>query len=506
MGYWHKGIIQNNFRTAALSLLRFALCALPFAFSPYALRSRALRFFLRQHCSTFFTFFALRSALSALRLSFFAPCSLLLAFLLLFSFPNSSRADFSDFLAMFHPYLTIQEEYNDNIYLTRDNKKDDFITTIYPGIRFSTSPARVTTPGQIQQGPERPAGLDLDYRLGLVYYSREKENDYVSHEGNLNTWYTFDRRLTFRLRDYFIRSEEPREREYIVGALPEQYILGTQRQRYIYWRNVLEPSLDYRFGPDDRISVSYRNNYYETKDPAAEDSRENYISPRLTYWFTIRHGLLLEYGFTHGDFEVSPDFIGNNLRGRYTYRFDPRTSVFVQYVFLKRDFDSPGIDYEVNNPSMGIEHAFSPTFSGRAQVGYFWQKPERGSSADGFFFDMGITQREIRTVFTLSLQGGYREDFFTAENLGFTKYYRVLASLTHNLDPRFSMGAAGALERAEFLTDRKDWLYSIRGFINYQILRWLSLSFEAGHRANDSNVDIEEYTENRILFRLSATL
>ncbi len=287
--------------------------------------------------------------------------------------------------------------------------------------------------------------------------------------------------------------------------MPEQYILGTERQRYIYLRNVLEPSLEYRFGPEDRISFNYRNNYYETKDPAGEDSRENFISPRITYWFTIRHGVLLEYGFTYGDFERSPDFTGHNIRGRYTYRFNPRTSIFGEYVFLRRDFDSPGIDYEINNPSIGMEHAFSPIFC-RVQVGYFWQKPERGSSADGFFFDIGATQRMPKTIFNLSLQGGYHEDFFTAENLGFVKYYRVLASLTHNLEPRFSLGASGALERAEYLTDRKDWLYSIRGFANYQIFRWLSLSFEVAHRANDSNVDIEEYKENRILLRLSATI
>ena len=498
MEYWNNGIMKNNCRT--FFALRFALCAMRFAF--YCSTASL------QHLLT--VFYTLRHALCAMRFAFYCSTAALFSFCALlfsvFSIPGVSQADFSDFLSMFHPYLTVQEEYNDNIYLTRDNKKDDFITTISPGIRFSTSPARVTTPGQILTAPQQPAGLDLDYRLGLVYYAREKENDYVSHEGNLNAWYTFERKLTLRLRDYFIRSEEPREREYIEGALPEQYILGTQRQRYIYWRNVLEPSLEYRFGPDDRFSVTYRNNYYETKDPAAEDSRENYISPRVTYWFTIRHGILLEYGFTHGDFELSPDFVGHNIRGRYTYRFNPRTSIFGEYVYVRRDFDSPGIDYEVNNPSIGLEHAFSPTFSGRVQVGYFWQKPERGSSTEGAFFDVAGTYREQKTTFSLSLQGGYREDFFTAENLGFTKYYRAIATLTHNLDPRFLLGASGAIERAEYLTDRKDWLYSIRGFANYQILRWLSLSFEATHRANDSNIDIEEYSENRILLRLSATL
>jgi len=407
---------------------------------------------------------------------------------------------------MFHPHLTVEEEYNDNIYLAASDKKSDFITTIYPGIRFSTLPARVTIPGQILEAPAEPAGLDLDYRLGLVYFAREEENDYVSHQGTLNAWYTHDRRFTLRLRDYFIRSEEPREREYTEGAIEEQYLLGTQRERSIYIRNVLEPSVEYRFGADDRISLSYRNTLYENQSPLVQDSRENYASPRLTYWFDIRNGILLEYGFTHGDFERTPDFIGHMSRGRYTYRFDPRTSALVEYTYLRRDFDPPSIDYDVHNPSLGIEHAFSPTLTGRAQIGYFWQIPERGSTTEGWSFDIGITERSERTVYMLSFQGGYREDYFTAENLGFIKYYRTIGSITHRLEQRFSLGVAGTLERAEYPTDRKDWLYSIRGNANYQILRWLSLALEASHRGNDSNVDSAEYTENRVLLRISATL
>ena len=152
----------------------------------------------------------------------FAICNLQFA-ICIFVFSSIASADVGDFFSKFHPSLTVQEEYNDNIYLTSTDRKSDFITTIYPGIRFSTLPARVTTPGQILQAPEDPAGLDLDYRLGLVFYARENQNDYVSHAGTLNTWYTHGQRLTLRLRDYFIRSEEPREREYAAGSLAVSY-------------------------------------------------------------------------------------------------------------------------------------------------------------------------------------------------------------------------------------------------------------------------------------------
>jgi hypothetical protein len=340
----------------------------------------------------------------------------------------------------------------------------------------------------------------------LVFFAREEENDYISHEGTLNTWYTYDRRLTLRLRDYFIRSEEPREREYGAGALEQQYLLGTQRERAVYIRNVFEPSVDYRFGPDDRISINYRNNIYQTRSTQSQDSQENFVSPRLVYWFNIRNGIALEYGFTQGDFERDPDFVGHLARGRYTYRFNPRTSVFAEYAFTRRDFDPPSIDYDVNNPSLGFEHAFTPTLTGRIQIGYFWQKPESGTSTDGISYDVGLTESGERTTYTLSFQGGYREDYFTAENLGFTKYHRAIASITHRLEQRVTLGISGTVERAEYVSDRKDWIYSAGGNASFQLLRWLSLSFEASHRGNDSNVDSVEYIENRVFLRLSATL
>ncbi|MEW5816773.1 MAG: outer membrane beta-barrel protein [Spirochaetota bacterium] len=439
-------------------------------------------------------------ALCAMRYTF---CAMLSA---VFIYSPVANADVGDFFSKFHPHLTVQEEYNDNIYLTNNDRKSDFITTIYPGLRFSTLPARVTTPGQILQTPEDPAGIDLDYRLGLLYYARETQNDYISHEGTLNTWYTFDRRLTLRLRNVFIQSEELRERDYTSGALEEEFLLGRRTERGKYLRNVFEPSAEYRFGVDDIFSLNYRNNIYRNKIDRSQDSQEDFINPRLSYWFNIRNGVTLEYALTLGEFESSSNFIGHMGRGRYTYRFNPRTSTFVEYTFTRRDFDPPSSDYDIYNPSIGVEHAFSPTLTGRVQVGYFWHNPEIGSSTGSLSYDAGLTQRAERTTYTLIFQGGYTEDYFTAENLGFTKYHRAIASISHHPYQRVNLRISGTLERAEYESDRKDWIYGVNGGASFEIFRWLSLSMEASHRRNDSNVDNMEYIENRIIFRLSATI
>jgi hypothetical protein len=484
-----------------------------------ALATHALRFFAMLHalCAKLYSLFAMSHKLSAIRysISLCALRSALCVFLRNFAFCifiifigsfSIAHADVYDVLSHFHPSLSFEEDYSDNINLTSANRQEDWITAIYPGLRFSTSRAEVTTPGLIQQAPTESSGMDLQYRLGLISYAKNVENNYVSQEGRLNTWYT-GRELNLGLKDYFIRSEEPLERAYSTGALPNQTLLGIQRERSIYVRNVLEPSVAYQFGREDRIEINYRNMIYQNQDPAILNSQENYINPRLTYWFDIHNGVALEYGLTRGEFDLSPDFWGQTARGRYTYRFNRHTSIFGEYSYLRLNFESPGVDYEVYNPSIGIEHAFSSTLSGRAQFGYFWQNPEVGSSTTGISYDANITQRSEKTTFILSFQGGYTEDYFSAENLGFTKYYRTIGTVSHRLMARMTVGLSGLIERDEYTSSgRKDWTWQMGGNASYQILRWLILSLDLLHRENDSNVSDDDYYETRGIFLLSAAL
>jgi len=72
--------------------------------------------------------------------------------------------------------------------------------------------------------------------------------------------------LTFRVRNSFTRSEEPLEKNYSSTALPGQILLGSQRDRSIYYRNIFEPSINYRFGRENNISLNYRNNIYRNEN------------------------------------------------------------------------------------------------------------------------------------------------------------------------------------------------------------------------------------------------
>ena len=433
--------------------------------------------------------------------------------LFLMMFPTIVHAWSEDILSHFKAYITVQEEYDSNIDLTPNRfKRDDFITTVSPGFKFSTAPKSPVT-GEFLQTPtaEDRYGVDLDFSAGFNFYAKEHNDNYISLHGALNAWYAVTPRLNFRVRDYLTRSDEVREADYSPTAIEGQYLPSRTTKRVPYIRNVFEPSLQYQFGREDVVTLNYRNNIYNTQSRTSEDSIENYINPKITYWFDIRNGVSLEYGLTLGNFQRSPDLIGHMATGRYTYRFNPKTSIFGEYTQLWRDFDPPSVDYMVYRPTIGIDHAFSPTLSGRLQVGYYWANPEEGSTTGGPFYDILVTQRAQKTTYTLSLQGGYTEDFFTAENVGFTKNHRVLGRITHQLLQKMNVGLFSSYEWVKvqgFLTaggKEVDRIWAIGGNASYQIQRWLTVSLDVSRRENHSNISDRGYSEYRGMLKVTAT-
>jgi hypothetical protein len=426
-------------------------------------------------------------------------------FLTLFfiGFPSLVHSDINDVLLKFYPYTTVQEKYDTNILLSPNRfKLADYITTANAGLRFFT----------LQPGAY---GVDMDVSGGYVYYKKNTDFSYWDASGRLNTWFALTPGLTFLLRDYLVRSDAGREQQYqnlynaqgqYVGNIqPDQYLLSTVRGVHaVYLRNVVEPSMEYRFGRENLVSLLYRNNTYRNRNPLFEDSMENTLNPRLAYWFDIRNGISLNYRISLDTYKRSPDQLVNWVTSRYTWRFSPRTSVFAEYHFEHQDFKSPGIDYNVHNPSLGIEYKFSQTLVGLVQGGYFWQIPELGSRTQGPYINASLTQTTPTTQYILSAQGGYTEDYISAQNLGFTKSYGAYGAINHWLAQRLRVQLTGSGYRVWYSTNnQKEWIWTGQVGVSYLVFRWLDVSLTGGHREARSNIAGSGYSEYSGMFGIS---
>ncbi len=433
--------------------------------------------------------------------------SWMLLTLLFFGIPFLALADvedISDVPLKFYPYITAGEEYNNNILLSPNGfKKADYITAVNPGVRFLGLESRTY-------------GLDLDFSGGYTYYAKNHDLSYWNAAGKLNSWYALTPRLTFGLRDYLVRSDQARENvyqgqynvqgQYIGNTLPDQYLVSTIKDiQAIYFRNVVTPFMNYRFGRENLLSVSYENNIYRNENPLFEDSMGNTLNPKLTYWFDIRNGVSLNYYVTLNTYQTSPNQLINSVTPRYIYRLNPRASIFGEYHFEYQDFASPGVDYYVQNPSLGIQYQFSPTLVGIAQGGYFWQVPKRGSNSQNPSFNVSLTQTLQKTQYTLALKGGYTEDYVSSQNLGFVQTYGAYGTIQHWLTERLSIGLTGSMYRYLYPppNPRRDWVWVASGGLSYSLFQWLDLSLVASYIGDNSNISVNNYTQFRGMFTIT---
>src|SRR4030042_3579593 len=94
--------------------------------------------------------------------------------------PSIVHAELGDLFSYFQPYISAQEEYNSNIDLTPTNRREDYITIVSPGLRFSTLPRGEVTRAQQAPTAEQNFGIDLNFNAGFVFYAKEEDNNFTT--------------------------------------------------------------------------------------------------------------------------------------------------------------------------------------------------------------------------------------------------------------------------------------------------------------------------------------
>lgn len=396
-----------------------------------------------------------------------------------------------------HLDATLQEQYNDNINLSSTDPLADFITTFSPG-------------GQILLD-SKTGLLLLDYHLNANFYARNRDLNFVGHAANLDARQALVRNLTLRLLDNFILSDEPREvlipedpppPDQVPG--PTEFRVGTRMERSQYFRNNFQPSLEWRYGRDDLVSLRYRSEIYRNDRESTRDSTRDIGGIRGEHWFGPQWGVLYDLFYTKAHFAQSSDYDGQDGLVGLRRRLSPHTTLYAQAGFVNRLFAQEGsVDYVIYRGALGAEHAFSPRVSGAVRVGYFFQVPEEGRSDGKPEGEASITVRFPQLTGRGFIRGGYMESYGDAENLGFGTFYAVGAAFNYRLFRHLSLALDGSLGWYDFPSSGKRTIWQVRPSVNYQISRWLAASAEFQHLEQTSDT-ASEYQNNRVFFRITA--
>ena len=424
-------------------------------------------------------------------------------FILIFSSSPVLGAQFT-----FSPRLSITEEYTDNLFLTEDdnNKEEEFITIISAGFT-----AAITG---------KNSGLEISYDPAYSIYDEFTEFNAWRHDADLFAWIDLTKNSRIELRDTFLRTEDPyteedyyeREESEEAEVLEEDPTIRTSREPY--YRNIASLKYINRFGVNDSFFIAYTHELLENEDVTLEDNDRHTPSAGLINWFTPQWGLESEISYTKTEYDREPEYTGSPSEDFERYygtiklirKFTRHLDGFIAHTHTYTDFEGREVDYQIYNPSVGIEYIILENISLSLEVGYFVKDTKDiGDDDTGWTGNGELIKTLKRGSISLTGSVGYYETFYGAENLGISQFYAAGSRFEYELVQDLTLNIFGSYRHDRYIDiipERRDRA-AIGGIgLSYTYREWLSLSLEYSHRIVNSTIDENDYRENRVVFRI----
>lgn len=370
------------------------------------------------------------------------------------------------------PGLTVQELYDDNIYLgngtntTTELKESDLITHLMPavGLRY-TFPERGT--------------LALAYDGDFAYYRDNNENDWRTHKGILGLDYRAPGGIILGINNIYTDAEDP------YGNL-EQYRIGLKTER---WNNDLRTKVGYDFGNRSQAFVYY--NYYKQDYDLARD--------------------------------YTQDYTGNELGLGYQMRVLPKTWGFARFHLGERDYFTHPVATGVTNANdsdftwrrlnFGLTWDTGAKLSGELNLGYQWKDYDNRTDVKGNAYEdkntwiaatsvthaaTPTTALALRITRALRQIGSDTNEYFEDTGIGLSLQQKILTKYTLTAGVAYSVNDYNMpLNNA-----REDDNYKANVGIDYQIRDWLSAGAGYKYKRKESNYPENDYTDNQFLISI----
>ena len=388
------------------------------------------------------------------------------------------------------PRISLQEQYDDNIYLEPENEVSDWITVVSPGISLAL------------EGPDTT--MNLDYEAGFSFYQDDMDMNSTRHQAQADWIQRLTPSVRLQASEAFVRSEEP-----LVETAGQIKEIRTERS--IYYRNDGQVSVSWDFGAEDQVAAGYRNRYLNDGSSLDEDSQGHEGFLGLDKWFSPHYGIGMTFSYNRGHFEQTHDFYG--YQAGLTLNYRPRLSrrLYGRYNFLYHDFEPAEADddYRIHHGALGLVLTLAYDTDLNLEGGYFVQDYLNGDQTEGGTFNGSLSTRIQSVSLNLGGSSGYDQDYFSSENLGFYKFRQVSGSVKYLImDSLYAFGAASYSWQEFFGTDthpdRKDEVWHRSAGLSLSFWHWLTLSLEGTNSKRDSDDPGMDFTDNRAMLRLTA--
>lgn len=396
--------------------------------------------------------------------------------LLLNGIPSFAKVDIT-------PSVTLRENYNDNIFLTKTDKEHDYITTVSPDIMLKYSPGSLLD-------------ISLDYGFNFRFYSRNNEFNDTSLKNAQHVNFLAQARPLNRVfldvSDIYDKVPIDVRRPF---ATENAFLNMTDNNIFTISPYVIVPLSS---TVTTTLGYKYNNTWYSSDVNSGSESHTAFLT--LNKKFTSKLNGEIRYNY----YRYNPDSkAGSNvIRDYYShrgsvavaYQITPDFAVNGEIGKARYNYKS-GHDFDTDFWNVKTDYNFRITESTSLTAGYGTALND--SSISGVYksrrFDILF---KTGKVFKLSVNPYYSIDkyFETDREDRITGIAaNILKPLTSKIDVLFD----GLWERQRFLpNDEKVNRYSTGISLDYKFSQKITASLAYRNNSRNSNIDTREFANN----------
>lgn len=259
------------------------------------------------------------------------------------------------------PFLSLGERYDDNIFQTSNNRQDDFITLISPGLCAN----------YVSTAPTPDTEFRLDYQASFEFFAKNSSENQIAHRGSLGFASQLTPSLALRVTDTLVSSQEPRDRIEVADQFTGIRLASAQGRRRTI-TNIADAALDIQLGTRSTLGLVFQSVVNNVDIPTEVDETSYSVGANLGYLTDVARGSTASLAYL-----VTFHAFGENA---------PTTSGLAT------------ADFQVHDFRVGFRHELTPTLSGDVALGYAFVA-SKDPALDG---DAGLSAR-LEVIKTLSI-------------------------------------------------------------------------------------------------------
>lgn len=383
----------------------------------------------------------------------------------------------------FHPYLSLEGGFTDNVFNVDSNTTSSFLNRISPGIWFTLPRKKIipitiiphnTSPGGLQLQIDEYEGTDkfqLYALAGADLYFYSKDADLNTQDVALEGMgrYNMASGLSLQLLD-----------RYSLGHDGFGLGISTDENLREFHNNLLMATVDWDLTEKTRVKINYSNFIlmYDDDLNSFLERQDNSVDLYGYYKYSVKTSLFLQYRYTAVDYDsaTEKDNAQHYYYGGVRWDTTEKLALLFKAGLQSKGFDDNTPDFkDSDNFVVDLQALYRFTEKTEAKVDLYSKNEEPDS-----------TDASEKVVFGLWLN--YSQD------------------ITEKITCKFDFNYEKADYAQLVASNRDDDTFEFRPSVQYLFKDWLMGELAYTYEVSDSSNDLFDYDTNTILFSLNLAL